>query len=1241
MEAQNDYIVQEIGEKIYYIEPNFVGGGRNNVPVPLEDLSVYVELRVEYNATYSQNYEANGVTYVLQVKVSNSNTFVSFYEGTSFNGNDVFLSTEGYGNYTIDRVHEKSTAELFGVESIDITYNSYAVPEVTIKFVDIKGAALHAAEELTHDKDGIAYENASLDSRFLSCFYTVPYPRFEMLIKGFYGKPVFYDLTCADLRSSFNSNTGNYDLVVKMVGYSFALISDVNFCSLLAAPLSKFFGYNYWEEQVSKKRFTIDGQRMCRLTELVDMWDAKYATMGEAETKLNEEISGTNLLITKYRNLRRTILGACGNLKDNHSDKVYFDTNNYMLYLKNTTTLDGFTQNAALKKIFQQLQKDIEEDIGSLHLSLNANHVVNKGFWVDLNKRKDKDAFCEQNNIKLDQIPEDCFCEITQENDVPKWIETPPLVSQSILSNSGSSGGGASPSPKTVYVNDIIRKLILQIDNEIFSQQRVLNEKTIAQEQYLNEEIKKTLGFAPTLLNISKICFAHLETFLYMFQKVYEDKTLLTSMKFPKVYTKTLQSGVIFYEESWLGNLGSENRLDVQMVYGLVDGIRNIENIQGHYVAGEEVDNCIPYCCFDLIYPNQTKPQKDGLKKSVLKQRIMNLMRYARDTNEDYMTFEKLGKYDAQCYYNSYRGEDSEALVRRLVNKEIDLMDFQIPSRLKSEYDYKLIYDIKDENIYGKKICKTSMDDEVQLTANEDEAWSSDFFNFSLIKPNATALIVPRAKSIYLNTIKHDQYYCYIEKRKEANVQMGEITNNYNAFLIENNAIWYLLDGNEKCIMKRNQKSGDKYIFYSEFDNNKSANALKVVACHSGMSANEYTIITIRGFKYDLSGRKPKVTSYHPFNIPDESVTLFTQDEYTKLSDICARAYLFLYTFDWGSDYRNIFSNKDNIDNITKIISLVPYYLVLLIGAVSYFNTGNRKSRLYEYINPRHVNETVYNPKNNRQGSTKIPWDEIYYIDVISGLVENFPPFLLTDTSKMFTEWVDTYYKHWDEVFMAEETKKHDEGYNDVQSDLYYATLSIVYEQRTRSGKKIIKKYVRLFNDNHPIVKEMTKQFFKVMWVINMKFVGQTDSNLERKYISGFANQLEKLYEFEIDMNINKAFPTLYTVKDYVNFNIYRYLKQIWDRWIINGKNNYDDWKIENVFSGENKRIHFIDPSYNEVGNLIHMHMDKLVKLIIDCVAGEDLPFLTFLSYMYRDNNCMLSNVQNFINAQDKENSKN
>jgi hypothetical protein len=56
MEAQNNAIVKSFNDKLIYIEPNFISGGRGNVPVPLEDLCVYAELRVECNLTKSYKY---------------------------------------------------------------------------------------------------------------------------------------------------------------------------------------------------------------------------------------------------------------------------------------------------------------------------------------------------------------------------------------------------------------------------------------------------------------------------------------------------------------------------------------------------------------------------------------------------------------------------------------------------------------------------------------------------------------------------------------------------------------------------------------------------------------------------------------------------------------------------------------------------------------------------------------------------------------------------------------------------------------------------------------------------------------------------------------------------------------------------------------------------------------------------------------------------------------------------------
>ena len=127
MATQNDYIVQEIGNKVMYIEPNFVGGGVDNVPVPLEDLSIYIELRVEYKQVRTESrVTSDSQEIILQYqKLSQNQSYISLYNGTSIGG-DVFLSTQGYGNYTLNSITKEGTEELFGIETIDISYNSFA-----------------------------------------------------------------------------------------------------------------------------------------------------------------------------------------------------------------------------------------------------------------------------------------------------------------------------------------------------------------------------------------------------------------------------------------------------------------------------------------------------------------------------------------------------------------------------------------------------------------------------------------------------------------------------------------------------------------------------------------------------------------------------------------------------------------------------------------------------------------------------------------------------------------------------------------------------------------------------------------------------------------------------------------------------------------------------------------------------------------------------------------------------------
>jgi hypothetical protein len=73
-----------------------------------------------------------------------------------------------------------------------------------------------------------------------------------LFVKGFYGEPVSYELTCADFRAKFNSDTGNFSCTAKFVGYMFSFLNDVMMNGLIAAPYSDFIGEEYWNQRKFK-----------------------------------------------------------------------------------------------------------------------------------------------------------------------------------------------------------------------------------------------------------------------------------------------------------------------------------------------------------------------------------------------------------------------------------------------------------------------------------------------------------------------------------------------------------------------------------------------------------------------------------------------------------------------------------------------------------------------------------------------------------------------------------------------------------------------------------------------------------------------------------------------------------------------------------------------------------------------------------------------------------------------------
>ena len=207
--------------KTKLIDPNNFYGqdSSNNMSVPLEDLTISVQLTTmkKGRTVLSSNIDTN--------TAQSSNTVkVTFIEGTEVNGEKV-LTSKFTDLTTVFDKDTPSSSENLGITNIDIDFNSSYAPMVTINFIDLRGSSIFQNESQLNN-----HENK------YSVFFQLPYPLYELTIKGYYGKPVKYCLHMTKFNSKFNSQTGNFEITANFIGYTYAMLSDMLLGILKAIP---------------------------------------------------------------------------------------------------------------------------------------------------------------------------------------------------------------------------------------------------------------------------------------------------------------------------------------------------------------------------------------------------------------------------------------------------------------------------------------------------------------------------------------------------------------------------------------------------------------------------------------------------------------------------------------------------------------------------------------------------------------------------------------------------------------------------------------------------------------------------------------------------------------------------------------------------------------------------------------------------------------------------------------------
>ena len=302
--------------RIFCVDPNNMHGrpgvdpGEPMTP-DYTDYPIWCNLVVE--TTPRLKHQAGGTdytgTYAIQYNLTevNEHEYVSFLQGKD--AYDYNYLTTDYTDIDFNTVKNRNMVEGLQIESIRISFQNFQCPMVTIKFVDIRGGGFFAREEATHNEYGklsglqVGRDGKTLMDNVFGCFTTMPYPRFKLQVKGFYGNPVTFQLTCSSFMGSFNSTTGNFEITTQFIGYEYGVLGDIPFSYIVAAPYTRT-GSAYWDKRVESDDWKLlkgigdDGEpessgydQPVRLAEFYQRIEAAINEYRERNEDINDYIS--------------------------------------------------------------------------------------------------------------------------------------------------------------------------------------------------------------------------------------------------------------------------------------------------------------------------------------------------------------------------------------------------------------------------------------------------------------------------------------------------------------------------------------------------------------------------------------------------------------------------------------------------------------------------------------------------------------------------------------------------------------------------------------------------------------------------------------------------------------------------------------------------------------------------------------------------------------------------------------
>jgi len=547
-----------------------------------DDLTIYVEL--------TTNKKSRGIinnsTQTYQTNTGRVGS-INFISGSNFDGKNKSLTTSYTDISSAILQSNDNDLEGLGIESIDITFDTAYTPLIKIKFVDVRGGMFQQGNQSKY-----------------SVFFELPYPIFNLKVKGYYGRTVSYCLHLVKWNSLFNSTTGNFEIDAEFIGYTFAILADLLIGYMRAIPYVRGIGTNTFKEV--KERYeeligldNIGGNQVITIDEMFQ----KISDFKTSIDQINQKSESYQKLVSvkKSTDILNKIKAANGDVKI----LLQKDANNILsasdlLFVKKGTTADLSTYSTNIDNLIREFEELLTEGLTDTQKKLLRGAIVSK--TLKISDFIDETSGDFKPNPELTLINSIASQEIKYDvkedrNKIKKVLDNIEVLYKDQNKKKSAENG--------FVIYDFI-KFVETFNNIIDENSQVQNILIIKYQEELRNVLIQDFNFNPSVANIFRIILASAETFIRSVHRVSvnaENKdnlarreTLLKIIKqtdipndstifaFPLYVDQAIESnGKQQIEERWLG---SNREIDKSVV----DEIIFVEELLNQLVTLKQSD---------------------------------------------------------------------------------------------------------------------------------------------------------------------------------------------------------------------------------------------------------------------------------------------------------------------------------------------------------------------------------------------------------------------------------------------------------------------------------------------------------------------------------------------------------------------------------------------------------------------------------------------------------------------------